>query len=135
MIKITESAEKYLTDLYTAEGQVPRLAIGGGGCSGFQYEWTMVNEADIDPTQDELLTMNTGAKLALDGMSLMYLYGATINYKTSIAGSTLEIDNPQATGGCGCGESVSFGEPMYDPYTSGMYDESMFIDIADITDK
>ena len=101
MIRITESAEKYLTDLYNSEGQVPRLAIGGGGCSGFQYEWTMVNESEIDPASDELLELDTGAKLALDGMSLMYLYGSTINYKTSIAGSTLEIDNPQATGGCG----------------------------------
>lgn len=130
MIRITDSAEKYLTDLYNSEGQVPRLAIGGGGCSGFQYEWTLVKEEDIDPTTDELLTMDTGAKLALDGMSLMYLYGSTINYKTGIAGSTLEIENPQATGGCGCGESVSFGEPMYDPWQSGPIDDSMFIDIT-----
>lgn len=131
MIIITETAEKYLTDLYNTENKVPRLAIIGGGCSGFQYDWTMVEESEIDPASDELLTMDTGAKLALDGMSLMYLYGATINYKTSIAGSTLEIENPQATGGCGCGESVSFAEPMYDTYNPGMFDDSMFTDAGD----
>lgn len=132
MIRITDSAEKYLTDLANSEGMVPRLAIIGGGCSGFQYDWSMVKEEDIDTLQDEVLTLDTGTKLALDGMSLMYLYGSTINYKTSIAGSTLEIENPQATGGCGCGESVSFAaEPMYDSYNPGMIDESMFTDAGD----
>ena len=133
MIKITESAEKYLTDLYNADGMVPKLAITGGGCSGFQYDWSMVAESDIDPTQDELLELDTGAKFALDGMSLMYLYGSIINYKTSIAGSTLEIENPQATSGCGCGESISFDGPAYDSYDDfqDSYDASMFTDASE----
>lgn len=138
MIKITNSAEEYLTDLATTEGKVPRLAIVGGGCSGFQYDWSMVPENELDPSEHEILTMDTGAKLALDGMSLMYLYGATINYKKSIAGATLDIENPNAVGGCGCGESVQFGDPSmydYDPYSSGMVDESMFIDVTDVTDE
>lgn len=130
MIKVTDAAEKYLADLANAENKIPTLAITGGGCAGFQYDWSMSAEDVLDPTEYEIIELNSGSKLAIDGMSIMYLYGSVIDYKTSIAGSALEIENPSANSGCGCGVSVGFDMDMVD--NNMMYmDDTMFNDAGD----
>lgn len=80
-----------------------RVFVQGGGCSGFQYGFTfdeVVEEGDVVAEYD-------GVQLLVDSMSLMYLTGATVNYKEDINGSSFVIENPNATSTCGCGSSFS----------------------------
>ena len=80
-----------------------RVFIQGGGCSGFQYGFTldeMQNEDDFDFD-------HSGVKVLVDSMSMQYLQGSTIDYRDDITGSSFVINNPQATTTCGCGSSFS----------------------------
>jgi iron-sulfur cluster insertion protein len=126
MIRITEGAEQHLANIYKNEGKYPKLSISGGGCAGFQYDWSLVAENEIDDMSDEVVDL-TGTKFILDGMSLMYLYGSTIDYKTGIAGSYLEVTSPAASSACGCGESVAFDMDMINDQMMD-YDSDMFND-------
>lgn len=132
MIKITTDAEQHLTRIYEAEGKYPKLAIDGGGCAGFQYKWELVAEEDIDLMSDEVLELE-GTKFVLDGMSLMYLYGSTVDYKSGIAGSYLEVSSPAAASACGCGESVNFDMDKVTEINDSMvdFDPNMFGDAGD----
>lgn len=132
MIKITEDAEQHLKRIYESEGKFPKLAIDGGGCAGFQYKWEVVAEDEIDLMSDEVIEL-PGTKFVIDGHSLMYLYGSTVDYKTGIAGSYLEVVSPAAASACGCGESVSFDMDMITEMNDNMmdYDPSMFVDASD----
>jgi iron-sulfur cluster insertion protein len=80
-----------------------RVFVQGGGCSGFQYGFTLdeaQNEDDFDFTYEDV-------KVLVDSMSMQYLQGATINYKEDLMGASFVIDNPQAVSTCGCGSSFS----------------------------
>ncbi len=89
-ISLTKAAEDYLKDM-----GAPRvsLAVKGGGCAGFQYEWS---QTDKDPTIGNLY---------IDPMAEMFLFGCTVDYVKELGGSYLKIVNPNATANCGCGES------------------------------
>ena len=102
MIIITESAAKKIVELAVADGKpsTVRMAIMGGGCSGFQYAITF----DDFKEGDEISEFGA-AKIFVDPMSLMYLDGATIDWIESLEGSGFNITNPNATGKCGCGHS------------------------------
>ena len=76
-------------------------AAVGGGCAGFKYDWSF---DDIIQDSDEHVDFD-GFTLLLDRSSLLYLTGMTIEYKQQIFGSFLELQNPNATSSCGCGES------------------------------
>ena len=80
-----------------------RVAVRGGGCSGFQYGLTFEN--DPGP-QDTVLEME-GLKVFVDPMSAMYLEDVEIDYSDGLNGSGFEFKNPKATGTCGCGSSFS----------------------------
>lgn len=80
-----------------------RVAVQGGGCSGFQYGLTFEN--DPGP-QDTVLEME-GLKVFVDPMSAMYLEDVEIDYSDGLNGSGFEFKNPKATGTCGCGSSFS----------------------------
>jgi iron-sulfur cluster assembly accessory protein len=106
MIQMTEKAIGKVKELLTSEdktGYGLRVAIQGGGCSGFQYGLTF--EKDTRPN-DQVLEMN-GLKVYVDAMSGMYLEGVKIDYIESIDGSGFKIENPNASGTCGCGHSFS----------------------------
>lgn len=80
-----------------------RVFVQGGGCSGFQYGFTLdesSNEDDFDFDYD-------GVVVLVDAMSMQYLQGATIRYDEDLMGASFKIDNPQATTTCGCGSSFS----------------------------
>jgi iron-sulfur cluster insertion protein len=80
-----------------------RVFVQGGGCSGFQYGFTLdeaKNEDDFDFVYD-------GVTVLVDSMSMQYLNGAEIDYKDDITGSSFVINNPQAQSTCGCGSSFS----------------------------
>lgn len=102
MITITESALAKIAQLLAEENN-PKLKVRafvqGGGCSGFQYGFTLDeahNEDDFD-IQGVLV----------DSMSMQYLTGATIDYREDQYGSSFSINNPNATTTCGCGSSFS----------------------------
>ena len=80
-----------------------RVFVQGGGCSGFQYGFTLdeaQNEDDFDFVYEDV-------KVVVDAMSMQYLQNATINYKEDLSGSSFVIENPQAQSTCGCGSSFS----------------------------
>lgn len=106
MIQVTEKAVQKVKELLVAEkkeGFGLRVSIHGGGCSGFQYGLTFEN---TEGPNDQVLEFD-GLKVYVDAMSGMYLEGAKIDYIESLEGAGFKIDNPRATGTCGCGHSFS----------------------------
>jgi len=109
MIDISEKAKEYMKGIADAEpGKVVFLGIKGGGCAGFSYDWSLKTEEQLDEYSDEIIDLENGTKLAIDGTSLMYLYGSQINLKQDLFGTVLEISSPSAQSSCGCGESINF---------------------------
>ena len=107
MITVTESAQNHLFNIAKDEGKVPKLSIQGGGCAGFSYKWDLVDDGVL-LDGDETIAFDNGGKIYVDGMSLMYLIGSTIDYKTGLFGSLIDIQTPAAASACGCGESINF---------------------------
>lgn len=87
----------------TPEGGGLRVSVMPGGCSGFKYSLN-VEESAAD---DDLIYETDRIKLFVDGFSLPYLNGVKIDYVTSMQGSGFTFENPNATGGCGCGTSFN----------------------------
>lgn len=86
------------------EGTVLRIAVAGGGCSGFQYEYKLVQEK---PAEDDLVLARDGATVLIDSLSLEFMGGAEIDYADDLIGSSFQIRNPNAVAGCGCGTSFA----------------------------
>jgi len=85
-----------------AQGKALRVAVEGGGCSGFQYE------IDLDePKEDDLILEGAGEKVLIDSVSLPFLASATIDFSEELIGARFVINNPNATSSCGCGTSFS----------------------------
>ena len=106
MLCLTQQAVSKVKQLMAAEnkgGHGLRVAVQGGGCSGFQYGLTFANERRAN---DEVYTFD-GLDVYVDPMSKMYLENVTIDYIDGLSGSGFKIDNPQASGTCGCGHSFS----------------------------
>ncbi len=78
-----------------------RIAIVGGGCSGFQYQMTL----DREPKEDDRVIDMEGLKVFVDARSLLYLNGTKVDYIDGLNGSGFKFDNPNAKASCGCGES------------------------------
>ena len=90
-----------------AVGKVVKFGVEGGGCAGFQYFWKILDSKDELFNDDEVIDYDKFT-FAVDGASLMMLIGSSVDYVTDITGSHIEVANPLATAGCGCGESVRF---------------------------
>lgn len=109
VLNLTDTAKKKINALCEAEGKYAvTLNIKGGGCAGFEYAWDFVNEDEIRVI-DEKFNTGTG-NLVIGAESIMFLFGATINYKEQIFGSAFEIHNPLAASSCGCGTSFNIDE-------------------------
>jgi iron-sulfur cluster insertion protein len=80
-----------------------RVFVQGGGCSGFQYGFTLDESQNDDDFEFEF----DAVKVLVDSMSWQYLQGSTIKYNEDLMGASFVIDNPQATTTCGCGSSFS----------------------------
>ena len=104
MIQITESAKKHLINVMITNEKKVKLGVKGGGCSGFTYDWQLVDEELSD---DEKFPLDDRNNLFVDSMSLLYLAGLTIDYNTDLFGSSLKIENPNIKSACGCGESFN----------------------------
>ena len=80
-----------------------RLAVTGGGCSGFSYNFAL-DETRMD---DDLLVEEGGAKILIDPVSLDFLAGSEIDFTDDLMGHAFKVNNPNATSSCGCGTSFS----------------------------
>ena len=78
-----------------------RIAVIGGGCSGFQYQMTL----DKEPQADDKVIDMEGLRIFIDTRSLLYLSGTEVDYVDGSNGSGFKFDNPNAKSECGCGES------------------------------
>ncbi|WP_458790333.1 HesB/IscA family protein [Yoonia sp. MH D7] len=85
-----------------AQGKALRVAVEGGGCSGFQYE------IDLDEIKDDDLVLEgAGEKVLIDSISLPFLASAVIDFSEELIGARFVINNPNASSSCGCGTSFS----------------------------
>ena len=101
--KVTERAFSRLSEINaSAKGQALRVAVEGGGCSGFQYE------IKLDTARDDDLVLGSGPeKVIIDSASLPFLENAVIDFSQELIGARFIIENPNATSSCGCGTSFS----------------------------
>ena len=104
-ISLSEAAARRINDLAKDEGRplMLRVAVLAGGCSGFQYEFDLVDEFE---TQDLVLERD-GARAVVDEMSMLLLKGSEIDFVDELVGAQFRVRNPNAKSSCGCGVSFS----------------------------
>jgi len=105
-ITLTDSAVTKLSGLLAEESpeHALRIAVTGGGCSGFQYALGF----DDEPlAADDLLFEQGGVRVVIDETSAEYLKGAVVDFQDGLNGKGFAIENPNSTGSCGCGQSFS----------------------------
>ncbi|MCB2111492.1 HesB/IscA family protein [Albidovulum sp.] len=102
--KVTDRAFARLAEINAESGalQALRVAVEGGGCSGFQYEIRL-----DDPAEGDLVLEKDGQKVLVDDVSLPFLANATIDFSDDLIGARFVIENPNAASSCGCGTSFS----------------------------
>ena len=104
-VTVSPRAAKRIATILAGEGQgaMLRLAVTGGGCSGFQYNFAL-DETRMD---DDLFIEESGARILIDPVSLDFLNGAEIDFTDDLIGQAFKVNNPNATSSCGCGTSFS----------------------------
>ena len=102
---LTPSAAKRVAFIAAKQSRpaILRLAVEGGGCSGFQYKFDLADA----PDSDDSISETDGVKLVVDPVSLDLIAGSTVDFVESLGGAAFKVENPQAAAGCGCG--ASFG--------------------------
>ncbi|WP_299350329.1 iron-sulfur cluster assembly accessory protein [uncultured Shimia sp.] len=101
--KVTDRAFERLAEIGAADqGQALRVAVEGGGCSGFQYEIKL-----DEPAADDMVLEGNGERVVVDEVSLPFLANAVIDFSEELIGARFVIENPNATSSCGCGTSFS----------------------------
>jgi iron-sulfur cluster assembly accessory protein len=101
---VTDRAYARLAEIAEATGEVRplRVAVEGGGCSGFHYDIKL-----DDPAPDDLVLEKDGQRVLVDPVSLPFLAGARIDFSDELIGARFVIENPNASSSCGCGTSFS----------------------------
>ena len=107
-LTVTDSAIDEIKKFLANEEDLPetaglRVRVVPGGCSGFQYSLNIEEESKTG----DFVMDKSGVRLFVDMFSAQYLNGITIDHTTNMMGSGFTFDNPNATGGCGCGTSFS----------------------------
>lgn len=104
-ISVTADAARRINQIIAGDdkAQMLRISVSAGGCSGFQYEYLLVDSAE----PDDLVIEKDGAKVLIDPVSLPLMTGATIDFVSDLMGAAFKIDNPNATASCGCGTSFA----------------------------
>jgi len=100
---VTDRAFERLAEIGAGDqGRALRVAVEGGGCSGFQYDIRL-----DAPAPDDLVLEGGGQRVVVDSVSLPFLAGATIDFTEELIGARFTIDNPNVSSSCGCGTSFS----------------------------
>ncbi len=104
-VSVTDRAARRIAQVLAKEpaGSVLRVAVNGGGCSGFQYAFD-ISQSRAD---DDLVIERDGAIVLIDPVSLDFLRGSRIDFADDLIGQSFKIVNPNATASCGCGTSFS----------------------------
>lgn len=102
--RVTDRAFARLAEIAqtTGEARALRVAVEGGGCSGFQYDIRL-----DEPGTDDLVLEKDGQKVLVDAVSLPFLANAVIDFTEELIGARFVIENPNASSSCGCGTSFS----------------------------
>lgn len=104
-LSLSPSAATRVAAIATKQGKpaILRLAVEGGGCSGFQYKFELADALASDDSVSE----TDGVRLVVDPVSLDLVAGCVVDYVESLGGAAFKVENPNATAGCGCGSSFS----------------------------
>jgi iron-sulfur cluster assembly accessory protein len=104
-VTLSDSAAKRIAAIVGAEAgkSALRVAVEGGGCSGFSYKFDLVPASE----PDDLVIERGSARVLVDPVSLEYLSGSEIDFVDDLIGSSFKVHNPNATASCGCGTSFS----------------------------
>ena len=104
-VRLSERAARRIAEIVAgeADARLLRVAVIGGGCSGFQYTFDLDREVNPDDTVIE----KAGATVVIDEVSMGFLGGAEIDFVDDLIGASFKITNPNATAACGCGTSFS----------------------------
>ncbi len=102
---VTPAAAGRIAKLLADEpvGSRLRVAVEGGGCSGFQYHFTF----DAAQQADDIVVGSSEAPVVVDEVSLQFIEGASLDYVATLGAAAFEIKNPHAKASCGCGNSFS----------------------------
>jgi iron-sulfur cluster insertion protein len=102
---LSPSAAARVATIAAKQGKpaILRLAVEGGGCSGFQYKFELAEGAE----DGDLVVERDGVTLVVDEVSLDLVAGSVVDYVESLGGAAFKVENPQAASGCGCGSSFS----------------------------
>ena len=106
MLEFSDSAVRKLKSLQVEEGNpelMLRVSVYGGGCSGFQYTFSL--DEEVKPTDKTV--QKDGATLIIDQKSYQYLAGSEVDFQEGLEGAMFVVNNPNATSTCGCGASFS----------------------------
>lgn len=103
MLTLTPAAAKRVAWIAERQAKPPvlRLAVEGGGCSGFQYKFELAEGPDGEDSVSE----TDGVRLVVDPVSLDLVSGSVVDFVESLGGAAFKVENPQAASGCGCGSS------------------------------
>jgi len=104
-LTLSENAARRIKSIAASEGRplMLRVAVDGGGCSGFQYRFDLVDSVEADDLRIE----RDGAAALVDVVSLALLKGSEIDFVDELAGAEFRVRNPNAKSSCGCGVSFS----------------------------
>lgn len=104
-VRVSARAARRIAEILKGEPRpaMLRVAVTGGGCSGFQYNFALDDAA----TSDDLVIERDGAVVLIDAVSLDFLKGAEIDFSDDLIGAAFKVNNPNATSSCGCGTSFS----------------------------
>lgn len=103
MLTLTQAAARRVAAIAEKQAKpaILRLAVEGGGCSGFQYRFELAPA----PEGDDSVSETDGVRLVVDAISLDLVAGSTVDFVESLGGAAFKVENPQAASGCGCGSS------------------------------
>ena len=106
-VTITDTAAEKIRDLVAANEteQVLRIAVKGGGCSGFQYALAFDRRKD-----DDHVFEHSGVAVLVDKVSMQFVFGSEVDYVEGLQGAGFQVNNPNVVAACGCGSSFQVKE-------------------------
>jgi iron-sulfur cluster assembly accessory protein len=104
-VELTDAAARRIAAIVAKEPgkSALRIAVEGGGCSGFSYRFDLVGERN----SDDVAVEKDGAVLLIDDLSLVYMGGSVVDFVDDLMGQSFQVRNPNAVASCGCGTSFS----------------------------